>query len=137
MNCARERPCWKGRPIFTDLAPLRCSALTPSRKAFEAPRAVVGPQAERIGATAVWVLPNPSGINAHYQRKTGPSVFGSAYCRQLPGFSTPSMSTLMEPPRLNSLCSYCRRTLACGVHAVYSLVLPVDMELYIAQGEMV
>ena len=23
-------------------------------------------QGERIGTTAVWVLPNPSGLNAHY-----------------------------------------------------------------------
>ncbi len=37
------------------------------RKAFLTPRAVIGLQDERIGATAVWVLPNPSGINAHYQ----------------------------------------------------------------------
>ena len=28
--------------------------------------AVVGPQ-EPLGATGVWVLPNPSGLNAHYQ----------------------------------------------------------------------
>nr|WP_042395388.1 G/U mismatch-specific DNA glycosylase [Streptacidiphilus carbonis] len=36
------------------------------RVAFDAPRAVVGPQAASIGGTAVWVLPNPSGLNAHY-----------------------------------------------------------------------
>ena len=28
--------------------------------------ASVGPQ-EPLGATGVWVLPNPSGLNAHYQ----------------------------------------------------------------------
>jgi TDG/mug DNA glycosylase family protein len=39
------------------------------RKAFEAPRGVIGPQNKTIGATAVWVLPNPSGINARYQRE--------------------------------------------------------------------
>ncbi|TDU02256.1 G/U mismatch-specific uracil-DNA glycosylase [Streptomyces sp. 846.5] len=36
------------------------------RVAFDAPRAVVGPQPSALGATAVWVLPNPSGLNAHY-----------------------------------------------------------------------
>ena len=26
----------------------------------------VGPQPEQIEATSIWVLPNPSGLNAHY-----------------------------------------------------------------------
>jgi TDG/mug DNA glycosylase family protein len=29
--------------------------------------AVVGPQAEPIAGVRAWVLPNPSGLNAHYQ----------------------------------------------------------------------
>ena len=37
------------------------------RTAFSKPKAIVGLQAERIGTTKVWVLPNPSGLNAHYQ----------------------------------------------------------------------
>jgi double-stranded uracil-DNA glycosylase len=37
------------------------------RTAFGRPRAVVGPQPERIGGARAWVLPNPSGLNAHYQ----------------------------------------------------------------------
>ncbi|MBL1076867.1 G/U mismatch-specific DNA glycosylase [Nocardia sp. 2] len=36
------------------------------RTAFGRPRAAIGPQSDRIGDTAVWVLPNPSGLNAHY-----------------------------------------------------------------------
>ncbi|MFD6161950.1 G/U mismatch-specific DNA glycosylase [Nocardia sp. NPDC060256] len=36
------------------------------RTAFGRPRITIGPQTERIGDTAVWVLPNPSGLNAHY-----------------------------------------------------------------------
>lgn len=36
------------------------------RKGFEQPKAVVGLQSEMIGKTKVWVLPNPSGLNAHY-----------------------------------------------------------------------
>jgi TDG/mug DNA glycosylase family protein len=27
---------------------------------------VVGPQEEPLGETRVWVLPNPSGLNAHW-----------------------------------------------------------------------
>ena len=39
------------------------------RVAFDSPRAVVGPQERTIGATRIWVLPNPSGLNAHHQPK--------------------------------------------------------------------
>ena len=36
------------------------------RTAFGRPSAALGPQEEPIGGTRVWVLPNPSGLNAHY-----------------------------------------------------------------------
>ena len=39
------------------------------RAAWEKPSAVIGCQEELIGDTVVWVLPNPSGLNAHYQVK--------------------------------------------------------------------
>jgi TDG/mug DNA glycosylase family protein len=37
------------------------------RAAFERPHAVVGRQSERIAGTGLWVLPNPSGLNANHQ----------------------------------------------------------------------
>jgi TDG/mug DNA glycosylase family protein len=37
------------------------------RTAFERPKAQLGPQAETIAETRIWVLPNPSGLNANYQ----------------------------------------------------------------------
>jgi TDG/mug DNA glycosylase family protein len=37
------------------------------RTAFARPRAAVGPQPETIGGARIWLLPNPSGINASYQ----------------------------------------------------------------------
>ena len=37
------------------------------RHAFAQPKAVIGEQPERIGDARVWVLPNPSGLNANYQ----------------------------------------------------------------------
>jgi double-stranded uracil-DNA glycosylase len=37
------------------------------RAAFDEPRAAIGPQETPIGSTRVWVLPNPSGLNANYQ----------------------------------------------------------------------
>jgi TDG/mug DNA glycosylase family protein len=37
------------------------------RTAFAQPKAQLGLQSETIGDTRVWALPNPSGLNAHYQ----------------------------------------------------------------------
>jgi TDG/mug DNA glycosylase family protein len=37
------------------------------RVAFSAPRSVVGAQRQGISGSRVWLLPNPSGLNAHYQ----------------------------------------------------------------------
>jgi TDG/mug DNA glycosylase family protein len=45
------------------------------RVAFACPKAVIGLQPEPIGQTRVWVLPNPSGLNAHYQGKDLAKVF--------------------------------------------------------------
>jgi TDG/mug DNA glycosylase family protein len=36
------------------------------RVAWGRPKAVGGPQPDTIGETRIWVLPNPSGLNAHY-----------------------------------------------------------------------
>ncbi len=40
--------------------------VTAYRTAFGRVGAVVGAQPDRIGPTRVWVLPNPSGLNAHW-----------------------------------------------------------------------
>ena len=45
------------------------------RTAFDRPKAKVGPQDETIGITQIWVLPNPSGLNAHYQSADLAKVF--------------------------------------------------------------
>ncbi len=37
------------------------------RLAFNQPKAKIGRQDEMIGGTLLWVLPNPSGLNANYQ----------------------------------------------------------------------
>lgn len=38
------------------------------RTAFDRPKVVAGKQEEQMGNTVLWVLPNPSGLNANYQR---------------------------------------------------------------------
>lgn len=43
--------------------------ITAFRAAFDRPKAALGLQPDPIGTTRVWVLPNPSGLNAHYRRE--------------------------------------------------------------------
>ncbi len=40
--------------------------ITAYRAAYARPRAALGRQPELLGGRPVWVLPNPSGLNAHY-----------------------------------------------------------------------
>ena len=44
--------------------------VTAYRTAFGEARATVGPQALAVGSTRLWVLPNPSGLNAHWTPDT-------------------------------------------------------------------
>ncbi len=50
--------------------------VTAYRTAFGRPRAAIGPQEHRLGGTPIWVLPNPSGLNAHYQAADLAAVYG-------------------------------------------------------------
>lgn len=52
----RRKPRW--------LAPLGLGAY---RIGFGEATAKVGPQDAAVGGTRIWLLPNPSGLNAHYQ----------------------------------------------------------------------
>ena len=49
------------------------------RTAFGQPRAGLGLQPDSLGATRVWVLPNPSGLNAAHQLKNLAEVFRALY----------------------------------------------------------
>ena len=50
--------------------------VTAYRVAFDDRHAKVGPQERTIGATRVWVLPNPSGLNAHWTPAAMAGEFG-------------------------------------------------------------
>lgn len=50
--------------------------VTAYRSAFDHRDARIGPQEERIGGSRVWVLPNPSGLNAHWNARTLAEEFG-------------------------------------------------------------
>lgn len=60
-----------GRQLIEKVKELRPAWLavvgvTAYRTAFGEPKARIGPQERRIGGARVWVLPNPSGLNAHW-----------------------------------------------------------------------
>jgi len=60
-----------GRQLVSLVRSLRPGRLavvgvTAYRVAFAEPRAAIGPQDRTIGDTRIWVLPNPSGLNAHF-----------------------------------------------------------------------
>jgi TDG/mug DNA glycosylase family protein len=57
-----ERKLRRTKPAFAAFL-----GLGAYRTALERPRAVVGEQPERIGDTRIWLLPNPSGLNANHQ----------------------------------------------------------------------
>lgn len=52
---AEYRPRW-----------LAMVGITAFRAAFGKPKAAVGPQDEQVSGVDVWLLPNPSGLNAHW-----------------------------------------------------------------------
>lgn len=57
--------------------------ITAYRSAFGHPKARLGLQPEMIGNTRIWVLPNPSGLNAHYQAGDLAKLFAELRIRSL------------------------------------------------------
>jgi TDG/mug DNA glycosylase family protein len=55
------------------------------RVATGRPRAAMGLQAERLGGAAVWLLPNPSGLQARYQLAEMVELFGELRAVAFPG----------------------------------------------------
>ncbi len=70
-----------GGAVLADLAAhwqprfLAVLGVTAYRTAFGRPRAVMGRQEHTVGGVPVWVLPNPSGLNAHYTVDTLAAAF--------------------------------------------------------------
>ncbi len=60
----------------------RCVAvlgLQAYRTAFLRPKAVIGPQPELMGGALLWLLPNPSGLQARYQLPEMNEMFKSLF----------------------------------------------------------
>lgn len=54
------------------------------RVAFGRPRSMIGPQDDAIDGTRIWVLPNPSGLNASYQLDALTTAFAALRATALP-----------------------------------------------------
>ncbi|MGV9316284.1 G/U mismatch-specific DNA glycosylase [Streptomyces sp. NPDC003691] len=70
-----------GRLLRARVARLRPRRLavvgvTAYRTAFAEPRARIGPQERTFGGTEIWVLPNPSGLNAHWTVQSMAEEYG-------------------------------------------------------------
>ncbi len=59
--------------------------ITAWRVGFDRPRAVAGLQDERVGGAATWVVPNPSGLNAHHQLPDLARIYGQLCATDLAG----------------------------------------------------
>jgi double-stranded uracil-DNA glycosylase len=55
--------------------------VTAYRTAFGRAKATIGEQPDRIANSTAWVLPNPSGLNAHYQLPDLIRLFGELRAR--------------------------------------------------------
>lgn len=55
-----------------DISPavVAIAGITAYRTAFGRKKAVVGPQPEKLAGSELWVVPNPSGLNAHETTET-------------------------------------------------------------------
>lgn len=81
-----------GRLLYSRTASLRPEWLailgvTAYRTAFGERRAVVGPQDRTIGTTRIWVLPNPSGLNARWSAAALATEYGRLRARAFEGAS--------------------------------------------------
>jgi TDG/mug DNA glycosylase family protein len=73
--------------------------VTAYRAAFGRPDAAVGLQEDTIGSTRLWILPNPSGLNAHYP----PRALATEFARLRVAAGLPDRSRRLEDATL------CRR----------------------------
>jgi len=62
--------------------------VTAYRTALQQPSAVLGLQPELLEQAKVWILPNPSGLNAHYNQQQLGQLFAECRLALVPGTSS-------------------------------------------------
>ena len=94
---ALERTVREHRPRLVAVV-----GLTAYRTAFERPKASMGLQPDHeIGGRPVWVLPNPSGLNAHYKPADFARLYAEAraYADAMPPPAPPAPPSPPPPTR--------------------------------------
>ena len=85
------------RPVVVAIA-----GITAYRTAFGRPRAQLGEQPERLGEARLWVVPNPSGLNAHETIASLAAAYAeparAAGLELTPPAPTPAASCRRRPP---------------------------------------
>jgi TDG/mug DNA glycosylase family protein len=81
-------------------AVLAVVGVTAYRAAFARPKATMGPQDHTVAGTPIWVLPNPSGLNAHYTVDTLAEEFALLRAAVTAAAVTPAGAA--GPPRARS-----------------------------------
>ena len=87
---------------------LRVAALAPAvvamlgvtayRTAFARPKTVVGPQQHTLGGAPLWVVPNPSGLNAHETVATLAAAYrAAAVAAGIAVYDVPGLETAGRP----------------------------------------
>ena len=93
MKIATRMGGWMSQPQVTATMsrdPDRGLITSPAKRSG----AVVGPQQAVIGATRVWVLPNPSGLNAHWT----PAALAGEFARLRAQVTAPSGAAPPDRP---------------------------------------
>ena len=95
-GAALERTVREHRPRLVAIV-----GLTAYRTAFHRPQATMGLQTEEIGGRPVWVLPNPSGLNAHYKPADFARLYAEAraYADAMPPARAAPAPPSPRPPR--------------------------------------
>jgi len=72
--------------------------VTAYRTAFARPKTVVGPQQHTLGGARLWVVPNPSGLNAHETVASLAAAYrGAAVAAGIAVYDVPGLETAGRP----------------------------------------
>ena len=102
--------------------------VTAYRTAFARPRAAVGPQDDLLGPARLWILPNPSGLNAHWLLPALANAFAELReaAKEARPSNPPTWSMVHRPPKsgVDGPSTAFTRLRAMAVKVGYSSLLP-------------
>ena len=88
-SCAPAAPSWRRWSRRTSPRVVAVAGITAYRTAFGKPKAVLGRQPEPLAGSELWVVPNPSGLNAHDTVATLAEAYGEVARAAGTGYRAP------------------------------------------------